>query len=329
MLEKYLNVRYSLQNLSDQEFENILPTLATELEQVSYVPTHSLSDLQKDWNKLKNWSNTSNTINSTSRVGLKLCEHFFPNFYDIEMKGTSFRKLWNASNLEKVLRWNRKGHSTPYLSELKRGIYFCCGLTKNTMYRPQMAKQICDVYKPKIVLDPCAGWGGRMLGVVASGAEYIAFEPNTETYANLIELAKFLKIENKVTLICDDALKMSNYPIPKVDLILTSPPYFDLEVYCKEDTQSITKFSNYQDWSTGFLQRLIEVCISNLTENGLSCWNVAKVGNYDMNKDLYDYHQLVGFSDSNLFKVVSSKRQALNKTGKDKSTDITVAFTKA
>ena len=40
------------------------------------------------------------------------------------------------------MRWNRKSHSTPYLSEIKRGIYFNFGLPKSTMYRPQMAKMI-------------------------------------------------------------------------------------------------------------------------------------------------------------------------------------------
>jgi tRNA G37 N-methylase Trm5 len=181
---------------------------------------------------------------------MKLCEHFFPNFYDIQdNRGKSFRNQWNKNNLIKILKWNRKSHSTPYLSELKRGIYFCCGMTKNTMYRPQMSKLICDHYKPKIVLDPCAGWGGRMLGAVASGAYYIAFEPNTETFNNLQKLIEFLNISDNVRIICDDAMNMLNYDLPKVDLIITSPPYFDLEVYTAEHTQSINNHNTYESWT--------------------------------------------------------------------------------
>jgi len=166
MIEDYLNVRYSLRNISDQDFENILPQLASELEQVSFIPSHDDKVLKNDWKNLCAWQSSAITINSTSRIGLKLCEHFFPNFYDIEMKGKTYKEFWNKQNLEKILRWNRKSHSTPYLSEIKRGVYFCLGLTKNTMYRPQMANLICDTYKPNLVLDPCAGWGGRMLGAV-------------------------------------------------------------------------------------------------------------------------------------------------------------------
>jgi 16S rRNA G966 N2-methylase RsmD len=325
MIEDYLNVRYSLRNISDQDFENILPTLASELEQVSFIPKYDDGTLHKEWKKLCSWKTNATTINSTSRVGLKLCEHFFPNFYDIEMKNKSFSTLWKAENLEKVLRWNRKSHSTPYLSELKRGIYFCLGLTKNTMYRPQMAKLICDTYKPKLVLDPCAGWGGRMLGVVASGAHYYAFEPNTQTYNNLNSLAQFLGIEKSVTLIHDDALTMSRYNIPKVDLVLTSPPYYDLEVYCKENTQSITNYNSYQNWSNGWYKQLIKICTDHIN-NGYSCWNVARVGANDMSADLVNHHNLFGYKQFTQFEVVSSKRQAINKTGKDKSQDITVVF---
>jgi len=326
MLKNYLNVRYSLRKISDQDFENILPQLASELEQVSFIPHFEDKVLKNDWEKLCAWQSTSNTISSTNRVGLKLCEHFFPNFYDIEMKGKTYRQFWKKENLEKVLRWNRKSHSTPYLSEIKRGIYFCLGLTKNTMYRPQMAKLICDTYKPKLVLDPCAGWGGRMLGAVASGAHYYAFEPNTTTYDNLLRLAHFLDIEDKVTLICDDALQMGKYSIPKVDLVLTSPPYYTLEIYCKEDTQSINNYETYEDWSKFFLKELIRVCCSQLINNGYSCWNVGRTGCWTMFDDVANYHKEFEYNSVNEFDVVSSKRQAINKTGNEKSQDTTVIY---
>lgn len=327
MIEQYLNVRNSLKTLSDAGFEDIVLQLATELEHVSYIPHSSDAELLKSWKDLQKWTTNSTTINSTSRIALNLCEHFFPNFYDIEMKkGKSFNNLWKKDNLIKILRWNRKSHSTPYLSELKRGVYFCCGLTKNTMYRPQMAKMICDEYKPEIVLDPCAGWGGRMLGAVASGARYIAFEPNTKTFDNLNSLAKFLQIENRITLICDDALQMGKYNIPRVDLVLTSPPYFDLEVYTHESTQSITAHSTYREWSEYFLKELIKLCLDRLKPNGVSCWNVGKVGNIDMNVDVLSYHNQLEFDIVNEFAVVSSKRQAINKTKNDKSSDTTVIY---
>jgi 16S rRNA G966 N2-methylase RsmD len=330
MLSDILNKRNATRNMSDAEFEEVLPDLAKQLENTSFYFSYSDTEMKKDWENLRAWTTAENSINSTSRLGMKLSEHFCPNFYDIESaSGTSYKSLWTAKNLKKILRWNRKSHSTPYLSEIKRGIYFCCGLTKNTMYRPQMMKLACIKYKPKYVLDPCAGWGGRMLGTVSYGADYIAFEPNTTTYNNLMKIVDFLGINNKVTLICDDARNMLKYNLPKVDMVLTSPPYFDLEVYTHEDTQSIINTTSYQDWADSFLREIIKLSISHLNENGVSCWNVGKVKNRDMNVDVEKYHKEFGYQISDTLTVSSSKRQSnqtLNKNAK--SSDNTVVYSK-
>lgn len=327
-IHDFLNVRNSTKKLSDVEFEFILPTLASQLEKINFIPKYTDQQLRTDWKNLYKWNSNDDYINSTSRIGMKLCEHFFPNFYDIENnRGKSFSNLWTKENLEKILRWNRKSHSTPYLSELKRGIYFCCGVSKSTMFRPQMAKLLCIKHKPKIVFDPCAGWGGRMLGVVASGADYIAFEPNTKTYNGLVELSKFLGIENKVRLICDDALKMNEYSIPKVDMILTSPPYFDLEIYTHEETQSIKNTPNYDTWNNSFLIPLIEKCLSHLNDDGVSCWNVGKVSGQNMFEDVCNAHMKMNYNKVASFSVISSKRPALqNQMGNAKSSDVTEIY---
>ena len=329
-LNSFLNKKNSLRNISDDYFNSIVEELAELLSSVSVESNYTDEQLLKDWNSLLGWKTQEENINSTSRLGMKLCEHFFPNFYDIEdNKGKSFRNQWTKENLIKILRWNRKSHSTPYLSELKRGIYFCCGMTKNTMYRPQMAKMICDRYNPKMVLDPCAGWGGRMLGCVASGAYYIAFEPNTETFNNLQRLIGFLGIQDKVRIICDDALNMDKYDLPNFDLILTSPPYFDLEVYTHEDTQSIKIHNSYESWSENFLRNLIHKSLSLLNDGGVSCWNVGKVGKNDMNDDVLLYHQERDFMKFTEFSVVSSKRQSNQSTKKnEKNSDKTIIYKK-
>jgi 16S rRNA G966 N2-methylase RsmD len=327
--QNFLNKRNSIRELQDQEFENIIEQLALELSKVDYHITYNDVVLLNDWKKLKVWNTQENIINSTNRIGMKLCEHFFPNFYDIKNnRGESFSSLWNKNNLIKILRWNRKSHSTPYLSELKRGIYFCCGLTKNTMFRPQVAKMICDHYKPNAVFDPCAGWGGRLLGVVSSGAKYIAFEPNTKTFNNLQSMIKFLSIEDQVTLICDDALNMQKYELPKVDMILTSPPYFDLEIYSDEETQSHKNRSSYEDWSKHFLNEIIIQSNQLLNDGGVSCWNVGKVGKHNMFDCVEKYQNVLGLEKVTNFGVLSSKRQALQKNENNKSLDNTVCYLK-
>jgi DNA modification methylase len=139
-------------------------------------------------------------------------------------------------------------------------------------------------------------------------------------------LAKFLNIEKSVTLIHDDALNMLAYDLPKVDLVLTSPPYYNLEIYSHETTQSITNHSTYSSWSQHFYRPLIHLCLQHLTENGVSCWNVGKMGSDDMWADLEKYHTELGYNKCQEFGIVSSKRQAINKTGSEKSQDTTAVY---
>jgi 16S rRNA G966 N2-methylase RsmD len=328
MIENYLNKRYSTRNLSDTQFEDILPQLAQELQQIDFKIQYDYTQLQKDWQNLKKWDANVYNISSTQRIGMKLCEHFFPNFYDIEdNNGNSFAKLWTAKNLEKVLRWNRKSHSTPYLSELKRGIYFNFGLTKSTMYRPQMAKMIINKFQAKTVFDPCAGWGGRMVGAIAGGADhYYTFEPNTETYNGLLALANFLGIKKQVSIFKDSALNMKQYNISNIDVVLTSPPYFNLEVYSHEDTQSITGCNSYREWVENFLTPLVIGAKETLTPFGRSCWNLHNVGKMKMIDDVAELHK--NSTNNVLFSITSSKRQSNQyiSTKNAKNCDLTICY---
>lgn len=329
MIENFLNKRHSLRNLHEEEFYDILETLAYEFTNIDYYPRYDEEILIKDWKNLCKFQSDSPFINSTNRIGMKLCEHFFNNFYDISDKsGKSFSEMWKNVNLmKKILIWNRKSHSTPYLSEIKRGIYFCGGLTKSTMYRPQLAKLITTGRKR--VLDPCAGWGGRMLGVVANNIDYVGFEPNTKTYENLIALSKFLKIENKVSIINDTAMNMSNYDIGKFDVCLTSPPYYNLEIYSTEETQSIHNQGTYEEWNRNFLEPLIHLCIAHLSDDSISCWNVSDVNKYPMWDSVNSSHNKKYFYHYHTYSVVSSRRQAnQNKQKNQKSTDETRIYVK-
>jgi hypothetical protein len=185
------------------------------------------------------------------------------------------------------------------------------------MYRPTLAKIICDYFKPSVVYDPCAGWGGRMIGAVASGSDYIGVEPCKETYDNLVNMAKFLGIESKVKLINGVAEGF----LPHSDLVLTSPPYFNIEIYDDASTQSSNKYPIYSEWCDKFLYQVIKDATANL--NGASCWNISNFGKLNLVDEVYKYHKLVGMTYFSEFGVTSSKRQV---HGLGKKKDITYCF---
>jgi tRNA1(Val) A37 N6-methylase TrmN6 len=326
----FLNVKNSIAALTNGDFDKIVDTLAASLVDIDYHYNYSLTELHKDWSVLCKFQTSGLLTKSNTRAGMKLCEHYFPNFFDIQdSKGKSFSNCWTEKNLAKVLRWNRKSHSTPYLSEIRRGIYFCCGLTKNTMFRPHLSKIICSNYADKVVLDPCCGWGGRMLGALSSRKHYVGFEPNPQTYESLVKLARFVGVgKDRYTLICDGAENMNNYDFPNVDLVLTSPPYFNLEIYAEGKQQSENQYDEYSSWKDSWLKDVIQKSINRLNKNGHSAWNVHSVKNMPMVEDVEEIHKDLDFKHYIDISLTSSKRQANQKTKNknSKNKDLTRIF---
>lgn len=320
----FINKKNFLRNMSDEDFERALPSLSAELAKTDYHYHYDSDELLQDWQKLVNYHNDTFSTASQVRYGMKLCEHYFPNFFAIKnANGKSFEQFWNANDLQKVIRWNRKSHSTPYLSEFRRGIIFCYGLTKNTMYRPHLAKMICEHYKAKVVFDPCCGWGGRMLGTVAAGAHYIGCEPNKETYDNLLKLAHFLNIEKNIT-IYNCGAETLTYDFD-YDLMLTSPPYFNLEIYDDAPTQSENQYKTYDEWYCKWLEPII---YNTIEKAKVVCWNTANVGKMMLQDDIQRSLAAKGWQIDKEFQVTSSARQTnQNKEKNKKNSDLTICYT--
>lgn len=310
----FLNKPYSTRNLSEEYFNEILPELAKQLSQIDYHFNYTSDELLEDWEKLKKYVNHDFGTAAQTRPGMKLCEHFFPNFFDIvNQKGKGFKSYWNENDLQKVIKWNRNSHSTPYMSEMRRGIIFCYGLTKNTMYRPHLAKMINEYYNSKNTIDPCCGWGGRMLGAVAAGAHYTGFEPNIETYNHLLELCEFLQIKDKVTIYnlgAEFATFNSIY-----DLSLTSPPYYNLEIYSNELTQSENQYDTYEDWLNKWLLPIVKAFAKN---SKITCWNIANIGKMKLADDVENFLINNNYFLNQIFSIGSSARQANQNEKKNK-----------
>ena len=53
-----------------------------------------------------------------------------------------------------------------------------------------------------------------------------------------------------------------------IDLAFSCPPYFNLEVYSKDATQSYNQYSNYNDWLEYYWRPTIKICHNKLKDNG-------------------------------------------------------------
>lgn len=222
-------------------------------------------------------------IDSRSRPGHKILDHHMPHFWDVKnFKGISVRQMVTQENLEKALMANLLMHSTPYPTEIRRMLIMYGGLGSVTKYRTITSKSIVQYFKAKKVLDPCVGWGGRMLGTLAADTDtfYVGCEPDDNTFKSLSNILFDKAIPTEVK----SRVKIYNSPIERTfdmiksnhntfDMILTSPPYFNLEIYT-EGEQSIKKYKTWDDWCEKWLKPVILSCLSCLGENGVSCWSV-------------------------------------------------------
>lgn len=141
-----------------------------------------------------------------------------------------------------------------------------------SFFKPALAKQIYKtILKDKInptVLDPCMGFGGRLLGFKSAypNGIYIGCEPNIETYNELIKLRDELELIG-----CDkDTIQLYNCKFEDLDvsdlqydICFTSIPYYDTEKYSND---IIHEYKDIEDWKSKFINSFYKLhdCYINL-----------------------------------------------------------------
>ena len=148
------------------------------------------------------------------------------------------------------------------------------------------------------VLNPCAGWGDRLIGLMAAGVRgCVDVDPNEELgaeYPKICSWASSLihseapfqhkyfprpfedipisELENALTQMQAKSLRPHELIDRGFDLAIVDPPYFDLEVYVPNDVakvQSITRYPTFDEWYNKFLIAMIKKCASLLRIGGI------------------------------------------------------------
>lgn len=139
-----------------------------------------------------------------------------------------------------------------------------------TIFRPSWAIAVYRYFNAKRILDPCAGWGDRLVAAIGHDAErYLGFDPNTALipgHRGIVEEQGGAQHE-RFKVVCapfEDALLGGQ----KFDLVFTSPPFWDLEIYSDEDTQSTKRYDTYESWRMNFLFPMLAKAWSALERGG-------------------------------------------------------------
>ena len=198
-------------------------------------------------------------------------------------------------------------------------VYECfrINLGSVVMFKSTTAKYLYQKYNATSVLDPTAGWGGRMLGAWALGIDYTGIDTNTNmksAYDDMIEMLNnktpAIFEQPKLEMLWQSALDVDFSNID-YDFVLTSPPYVNLEIY-----EHMEPWDSDEKFYIDFFIPLWQKCMDNIKPGGTICFNISP----KMYEDAVSFGLPVCEDEEDL------KQQLGQQTGKKKQDKIYIWF---
>ena len=160
-------------------------------------------------------------------------------------------------------------------------------------FKPRVAALLYDQFKPSCVLDFSAGWGDRCVAAMAKGIKYIGIDSNTNLENPYNDMVQFFtdranvksKVEMHFTPSENFDFELYNQ---QYDMVFTSPPYYDLEIY-----ENMPTYTSYEDWESKFLKNVVQKSWDGLKEGGWMCLNIPSNKHDARRKKPYDCYESV------------------------------------
>jgi len=203
------------------------------IEDVIEWKTYSLHQLKKDFQNLNDFKADNNP---RKHCGNKIIYHYqikhllncrrgtkgyhtLPEMLEDPILST---KIW-----EETCQRNRRDVEIPSPIDL----YECHRINKGAIvaFKAPTAKYLYKRFKAKHILDPTAGWGGRLLAAANLGIQYTGIDTNTNLKEGYDNMIKDLNLNN-VKMIWENTLNV-DYKSIGADMVMTSPPYSNMEIY--------------------------------------------------------------------------------------------------
>ncbi len=241
-----------------------------------------------EWQDIKNFDTSTiidgDKLKMKNYTGNKLTKHFFENFYDVSFgKNLSMIDAFNDDDTLNGVLENRLGISYKEMfnmsgAMLRQGLRNSRAATPASMFLSTVAKYIYDTYAEPdgIVYDYSAGFGQRLIGAMASknNLQYIGVEPWAESFQNLNKLYRFIFKHESCQIYNIGSENFYQEDLSeKICLAFSSPPYFDTEIYCEEQTQC--NLSSYEDY-LNYWDKTCENTSKMLKSNGNFIVNISE-----------------------------------------------------
>jgi len=238
------------------------------------IRSYTVEEITRDFENLRAVGKNAAKMSPETRIGNKTVDFF--SFYErlntIGSEGISFfdfyanrRKYANRPSVQRLRQMDAKNDAENWYEIFR--LYF----GSINIFRPLVAMEIYARYFPTCVLDPTMGWGGRLIGACAMDIpKYIGIELNANLRAPYREMKRFLKAHSstEIELHFQNALRF-DYKKVEYDMVLTSPPYYDVEIY-----NGVKTYKDKEEWKAKFYIPLFTAVFQGLTRGGHMCINV-------------------------------------------------------
>lgn len=241
----------------------------------------SLDIVVKEWSQIKATSQEAiQNMNGRSRLGCNLIDYFFfeQRLETIGNKGINFFTFVDNIEFYKTKKYIQTlltfcEKNNRYKDSIIKKYYYCYGLCfgRINAFKITNALQIYNTYKPTVaVLDPFCGFGGRLVGAMMQNINYIGIDLNKDLEPGYTKLLSDFSKETKsnVELLFQDSntVDYSKYKY-KYDMVFTSPPYENIEIYKHMEKKSI------EEWAT-FYKEIFQKLWDNLQPGGTYIINI-------------------------------------------------------
>ena len=160
-----------------------------------------------------------------------------------------------------------------------------------------------------------------MSAVLLSGNNYFSTDPNPKLHDKLFECAKwmydngFIKQNQHCELIKQGSEVFVEEWENMMDVSFTSPPYFNLEKYCDDNSASTQNYDNYDLWLENFAKPTIDNTYKYLKIGSYAMINIKNMTNgkklnlFDDWLELFNQHE--GFEFVEIFNMEQTSKKVV------------------
>lgn len=264
--------------------DNSLPLVLEKETIAKQIKNISFEMVEKEMNSLIQIGENASNQSSRSRIGNNIVD-YFTFVQRLETKGkyniTFFEFIQNIDEFKKkkfiqnMLEYykkvkNKNNTKNEYI--VYKEVYNIC-ISAINIIRPLVYMEIYTKYKPKSILDFCAGWGGAVVAACALNIpKYIGIEINHHLQKPYDKMTSYLnkKSTTLIEMLFTDALTI-DYSVYEYDLVFTSPPYYFIQKY-----ENNIDYASKREMDETFYKPLFTKTYNGLKSGGYYIINVCK-----------------------------------------------------